>query len=86
MDRNKVSAVLANQDAVIQCLGVSGKSTQPTTFMSDVTKLLIEEMERSGVKRLIAMSNIGTGTVSATTPVFYKNHSPLFYEMVKSGD
>lgn len=84
MDRNKVSEVLKNQEAVIQCLGVSGKSTQPTTFMSDVTKIIVEEMEKSGVKRLIAMSNIGTGNSIGYNPWYFtKIILPYFMKWLK---
>ncbi|MFC0513399.1 NAD(P)-dependent oxidoreductase [Mucilaginibacter angelicae] len=84
MDRNKVSEVLENQDAVIQCLGVSGKSTQPTTFMSDVTKIIVAEMEKSGVKRLIAMSNIGAGNSIGYNPWYFtKIILPYFMKWLK---
>jgi putative NADH-flavin reductase len=84
MDRNKISEVLENQDAVIQCLGVSGKSTQPTTFMSDVTKIIVEEMEKSGVKRLISMSNIGTGNSIGYNPWYFtKIILPYFMKWLK---
>lgn len=84
MDRNQVSEVLENQDAVIQCLGVSGKSTQPTTFMSDVTKIIVEEMKKSGVKRLIAISNVGTGNSIAYNPWYFtKIILPYFMKWLK---
>ncbi|HEY0298552.1 MAG TPA: NAD(P)H-binding protein [Arachidicoccus sp.] len=84
MDRNKVSEVLENQDAVIQCLGVNGKSTQPTTFMSDVTKIIVEEMEKSGAKRLISMSNIGTGNSIGYNPWYFtKIILPYFMKWLK---
>ncbi len=46
MDRKKVSEVLENQDAVIQCLGTGGKDVKPTTFISEATKIIVQEMER----------------------------------------
>lgn len=62
LDKNTVNEVLKNQDAVIQSLGVGGKGNgKPTTFVSDANKIIIEEMEKTNVKRYIAMSNIGAG-------------------------
>jgi putative NADH-flavin reductase len=71
MDRKKVSEVLEDQDAVIQCLGTGGKSVKPATFVSDATKIIVDEMERSGVKRLIAMSNEGTGNSIGYQPWYF---------------
>ncbi len=84
MDRDQVSKILENQDAVIQCLGVSGKSAQPTTFISDVTKIIVEEMEKSGVKRLIVMSNTGTGNSIGYNPWYFtKIILPYFMKWLK---
>ncbi len=71
MDRKKVSEVVENQDAVIQCLGTGGKSAKPTTFISDATKIIVEEMEKSGAKRLLAMSNTGTGNSIGYNPWYF---------------
>lgn len=69
LDRNAVNAVLQNKDAVIQCLGVGGKGDgKPTTFVSDANKIIMDEMEKTNVKRLIAMSNIGAGDSYTFTP------------------
>jgi len=72
LDKTTVVQVLENQDAVIQCLGVGGKGTgKPTTFLSDATKILVEEMLKRQVKRLIAMSNVGAGNSIAFLPWFF---------------
>ncbi|MBH2003717.1 MAG: SDR family oxidoreductase [Sphingobacteriia bacterium] len=71
MDRKKVLEVLENQDAAIQCLGPGGKDVKPTTFISDATKIIVEEMEKSEVKRLIAMSNVGTGDSIGYNPWYF---------------
>jgi len=48
---------LHHQEAVIQCLGVSGKGDgKPTTFISDATKIIVDEMQNQKIKRLIAYS------------------------------
>lgn len=85
MDRNKVSEVLQRQKAVIQCLGSGGKSiVQPNTFISDATKIIVEEMAKAEVKRLIAMSNVGTGNSIGYNPWFFtKIILPYFMQWLK---
>ncbi len=84
MDRKKVSEVLEDQDAVIQCLGTGGKDVKPTTFISDATKIIVEEMEKSNVKRLLAMSNVGTGNSIGYNPWYFtKIILPYFMKWLK---
>ncbi len=84
MDRKKVSEVLEDQDAVIQCLGIRERDGKPTTFISDATKITVEEMGRSGVKRLLAMSNIGTGNSIRYNPWYFtKIILPYFMKWLK---
>jgi putative NADH-flavin reductase len=72
LDRNDVKNALESQDAVIQCLGVGGKGDgKPTTFISDATKIIVEEMEKQEIKRFIAMSNVGAGNSLAFQPWFF---------------
>jgi putative NADH-flavin reductase len=72
LDRNDVKKALEHQDAVIQCLGVGGKGDgKPTTFISDATKIIVEEMEKMQIKRLIAMSNVGAGNSVSFQPWFF---------------
>jgi putative NADH-flavin reductase len=67
-----VARVLQNQEVVIQCLGVGGKGDgKPTTFISDGTKVIVEEMQKQKIKRLIAMSNVGAGNSIAFQPWFF---------------
>lgn len=62
LDNSTVNKVLQNQDAVIQCLGVNGKGDgNPTTFVSDANKIIMDEMAKLNVRRLIAMSIAGSG-------------------------
>ncbi len=69
LDRETVYKVLQNKDAVIQSLGVGGKGDgKPTTFVSDANKIIMDEMEKAGVKRLIAMSNTGAGDSAPFVP------------------
>jgi len=85
LDKNTVNAVLKNQDAVIQCLGVGGKGDgKPTTFVSDANKIIMEEMQKNKVPRLVAMSNIGAGNSLAFTPwIFRKLILPYFMKWLQ---
>jgi uncharacterized protein YbjT (DUF2867 family) len=85
LDRQTVHAVLKNQDAVIQCLGVGGKGDgKPTTFVSDANQIIMEEMEKNQVSRLIAMSIAGAGNSLAFTPwIFQKIVLPYFMKWLQ---
>ena len=85
LDSNDVKKALEHQDAVIQCLGVGGKGDgKPTTFISDATKIIVEEMEKQQIKRLIAMSNVGAGNSLAFQPWFFtKIILPYFMKWLK---
>jgi len=85
MDRNKVAEVLKNCDAIIQCLGVGGKGNgKPTIFISDSIKIIIDEMKKQQIKRLIAMSNVGAGNSVSFQPwIFTKIILPYFMKWLK---
>jgi putative NADH-flavin reductase len=85
LDRQTVNAVLKNQDAVIQCLGVGGKGDgKPTTFVSDANQIIMEEMEKNQVPRLIAMSNVGAGNSQAFLPwIFTRLILPWFMKWLQ---
>jgi putative NADH-flavin reductase len=85
LDSNDVKKALEHQDAVIQCLGVGGKGDgKPTTFISDATKIIVEEMEKQQIKRLIAMSNVGAGNSLAFQHWFFtKIILPYFMKWLK---
>jgi putative NADH-flavin reductase len=85
MDKHTVSEVLKNSDAVIQCLGVGGKGNgKPNTFISEATKIIVEEMEKQQIKRLIAMSNVGAGNSISFQPwIFTKIILPYFMKWLK---
>ena len=80
-----VASVLHHQEAVIQCLGVSGKGDgKPTTFISDARKIIVDEMQNQKIKRLIAMSNVGAGNSIAFQPWFFtKIILPYFMKWLK---
>jgi putative NADH-flavin reductase len=78
LDSNDVKKALEHQDAVIQCLGVGGKGN------GKPTKVIVEEMEKQQIKRLIAMSNVGAGNSLAFQPWFFtKIILPYFMKWLK---
>ena len=57
-----VESVLQGREAVVHCLGVGGKGDgKPSTLVSDSISLLLPVMAKHGIKRLVAMSNVGAG-------------------------
>ena len=77
-DRATVRKVLEGQDAVIQSLGIGGKGNgKPTTFVSEANKLIMEEMKRGSVRRLIAISVIGAGDSLYFLPWIYRKMMPI---------
>ncbi len=85
LDPGTVASVLHHQEAVIQCLGVGGKGDgKTTTFISDATKVIVDEMQKQNIKRLIAMSNVGAGNSIAFQPWFFtKIILPYFMKWLK---
>lgn len=85
LDSTAVAGALDHCDAVIQCLGVGGKGTgKPTTFVSDATRIIIDEMEKRQIRRLIAMSNVGAGDSASFQPWFFsKIILPYFMRWLK---
>jgi putative NADH-flavin reductase len=85
LDADAVASVLNHQEAVIQCLGIGGKGDgKPSTFISDATKIMIDEMKKQQVHRLIAMSNVGAGNSIAFQPWFFtKLILPYFMKWLK---
>lgn len=85
LDPKAVASVLHHQEAVIQCLGVGGKGDgRPTTFISDATNVIVNEMQKKNIKRLIAMSNVGAGNSVAFQPWFFnKIILPFFMNWLK---
>ena len=85
LDPQIVASVLHHQEAVIQCLGVGGKGDgKPSSFISDATKVIVDEMQKQNIKRLIAMSNVGAGNSIAFQPWFFtKIILPYFMKWLK---
>lgn len=73
MDKNVVGRMLQGQEAVIQTLGIGGKGDgSRTTFVSDANMVIMEQMKRVGLKRLIAISVIGAGDSLKFLPWIYR--------------
>jgi putative NADH-flavin reductase len=85
LDSQKVAFVIQNQEAVIQWLGVGGKGDgNPTTFISEATKVIVDEIQKQQIKRLIALSNVGAGNSVAFQPWFFtKIILPYFLKWLK---
>jgi putative NADH-flavin reductase len=85
LDPEVVASLLHHQEAVIQCLGVGGKGDgKPTTFISEANKIIVDEMEKQKVSRLIAMSNVGAGNSLSFQPWFFtKFILPYFMKWLK---
>ena len=85
LDKHAVAEVLKNSVAVIQCLGIGGKGDgKPTTFISEANKIIVDEMEKQKVSRLIAMSNVGAGNSLSFQPWLFTNFIlPYFMKWLK---
>lgn len=73
LDRAAVADAIRGQEAVIQCLGIGGKGDgRHSTVVSDATRLIVEAMQASGVRRLVCMSNVGAGDSASYGPWLYR--------------
>ena len=85
LDREAVARTIQGCDAVIQCLGVGGKGNgKPTTLISEATRIIVEEMQRQGINRLVALSNVGAGDSLTFQPwIFRRVILPYFMKWLK---
>jgi uncharacterized protein YbjT (DUF2867 family) len=57
-----VERALKDVAAVIHCLGIGGKGQgSSTTVVSDSVRAVLAAMTKTGVKRIVCMSNVGAG-------------------------
>jgi uncharacterized protein YbjT (DUF2867 family) len=57
-----VARAVRGADAVVHCLGIGGKGDGTrTTLVSDSVQVVLAEMARHGVPRVVCMSNVGAG-------------------------
>lgn len=64
LDRSAVAAAVAGVDAVIQSLGAPKRPQaifSGTTLFSRATRILIDAMRETGVRRLVAVTGLGAG-------------------------
>lgn len=79
-----VEACVRGADVVIHCLGVGGRGDgKPTTLVSDSVKAALTAMQKHGVRRIVCMSNVGTGGSGlwlvnrVLVPVFFRWLQPI---------
>jgi len=69
LNRQTIKCALAGADAVIQGLGVRlGRETvlKGTTLFSQATRVLVDEMQYTGLKRLVVVTGLGAGDSQGT--------------------
>lgn len=72
LDAEVVAGALRNQDAVAYAIGAG--NVRRTTLFSTSTAILIEAMERSGPRRLVAITGVGAGET--------KGHGGFLYDRI----
>jgi putative NADH-flavin reductase len=72
LDPNPLGTALANQDAVIYVLGAG--NVRRTTLFSDSTRVLLAEMNRHSVRRLLCVTGVGAGET--------KGHGGFLYDRI----
>jgi putative NADH-flavin reductase len=90
LDPNAIRETIIDADAVIQCLGVGGLGDgKSNTLVPDATRLIVEEMMRRGMRRLVCASNIGVPGSGALflrwvlMPLFVRKLIPIVKAKVK---
>ena len=77
LDAAIVSKAVDGADAVITCLGM-GPTLGPVTLFSRSTEIMVQAMEAAGVRRLIAVTGIGSGDSRGVGGMLYaKLFQPL---------
>ncbi len=69
-----VSRALRGIETVVQTLGVKASSSalfKPTRLFSEATRILLAEMEKAGVRRLICLTGFGAGDSRHKGSMFY---------------
>ena len=72
LDSTAVTRAATDQDAVVYALG--SRRLGPTRFFSESTAILLEAMERHGVRRLVAITGVGAGET--------KGHGGFLYDRI----
>lgn len=89
-DPKAIGDTIKGADAVIQCLGVGGLGDgKPNDLVPDATRLIVEDMEAQGMRRLVCASNIGVPGSGALflrwvlAPVFARKLLPILEAKIK---
>jgi putative NADH-flavin reductase len=69
LDQDAVEAAVFGQEAVFCAIGAGAERT---TIRSDGTRVIIDAMEKAGVRRLICLSSMGVGDSRDLLPFFTK--------------
>jgi putative NADH-flavin reductase len=72
LDRKAVAAAVAGQDAIIYALGAG--NVRSTTLFSESTRVLLDEMQRQRVLRLLCVTGVGAGDT--------KGHGGFLYDWI----
>lgn len=72
LDANAVASAVAGQDAVFYVLGAG--NVRSTTLFSESTRILLDQMQRQQVRRLICVTGVGAGET--------KGHGGLLYDRI----
>ena len=70
LDKDAVEQAVRGQEAAIYAIGI--KTIGRTTLFSESTRILIDAMERSRVKRLVCITGVGAGET--------KGHGGFLYD------
>ena len=79
-----VQKSLYGADAIVHCLGIGGMGTgEPTSLVSDSVTVVLAEMEKAGIRRIVCMSNAGAGKSGSwlyrnlVLPIFLRRLQPI---------
>jgi putative NADH-flavin reductase len=69
LDSAVVESAVSGQEAVLVAIGAGA---QRTTLREDGTRLIVQAMEKTGVRRLLCQSSLGVGNSRSNLPFFTK--------------
>jgi putative NADH-flavin reductase len=72
LDPHAVASAVRRQDAVVYALGAGNVRT--TTLFSESTRILLDAMQREGVRRLVCVTGVGAGDT--------KGHGGFVYDRI----
>lgn len=72
LDPRAIASAVAGQDAVLYVLGAG--NVRKTTLFSESTRILVDQMQREGVQRLVCVTGVGAGDT--------KGHGGFLYDRI----